>query len=139
MTSSPIMDQNLGATALPRNGGPFRSQTYYPRPDDSGIMNLGALNLASGETRSVNLHQKQEEKRLSLESKMLNVLRLNSQMNQELKSMGSEDVAEDATLHDLRNYFGSTARGLLAPDYATRMTILEELNKNLEETITRKS
>ena len=70
---------------------------------------------------------------------MANVLRLNTQMNRELNAMGSDDVVEDATLHDLKNYFGSTAPGLLAPDYTTRMTILEELNKNLEETITRKS
>ena len=66
---------------------------------------------------------------------MANVLKLNTQMNRELHAMGSDDVAEDATLHDLKNYFGSTAPGLLAPDYTTRMSILEELNRNLEETI----
>ena len=100
---------------------------------------LEALSLSSRGTGEEIIYQRQEQKRLSLESKMANVLRLNSQGDQELEAMGSDDREEDATLFNPKNVFGSTAPNLLSSDYNTRLAILDDLNENLEEQIRRKS
>ena len=140
MTSSPIPEGAHGSSAPSINRGPFGGQRYNATEADMRVMeSLEALSLSSRGTGEEIIYQRQEQKRLSLESKMANVLRLNSQVDQELEAIGSDDREEDATLFNPKNVFGSTAPNLLSSDYNTRLAILDDLNENLEEQIRRKS
>ena len=80
MTSSPIPEGAHGSSAPSINRGPFGGQRYNATEADMRVMeSLEALSLSSRGTGEEIIYQRQEQKRLSLESKMANVLRLNSQ------------------------------------------------------------